>query len=179
MAAIGAALPIISGVASVIGAGATLIGGMQEAEAARAEGQAIHDAEMENAAIAQQNKIIANQQRLIDIATSEADAQDSEVANRRNLATIRAAMGASGTSMQGSPLDTLTDVATVAARDTERVRQEGRARNREGVLAILGYERDKKMAKKRAKYALEAGERGASAAGINTVTRLTRLVPSA
>lgn len=179
MAAIGAALPIISGIATVIGAGTTIIGGMQEADAARAEGQAIHDAEIENVKIAQQNKIVVNQQRLLDLATSETDAQDSEVSNRRNLATIRAAMGASGTSMQGSPLDTLNDVATVAATDTERVRQEGRSRNREGVLAILGYERDRVAAKKRAKYALEAGERGASAAGLNTVTRLTRLVPSA
>lgn len=179
MAAMGAALPILSLVSTVVGAGTSIIGGMQQAEAAKAEGKAVHDAEIENSKIAQQNKIVANQQRLIDLATSEEDARDNETTNRRNLASIRAAMGASGTTMQGSPLDALTDVATVAARDIGRIRQEGRARNREGVLAILGYERDRVRAKKRAKYALEAGERGASAAAIGTITNLTRLVPSA
>lgn len=155
------------------------MGGMAEAEAAKAEGKAIHDAEMENVEIAQQNKIVANANRLDALVTSEEDARDSETTNRRNLASIRAAFGSSGTSMSGAPLDVLTDVAAVQAKDTARIRGEGRARNREGVLQILGYERERVSAKKRAKYALEAGERGASAAGLNTVTRLTRLVPSA
>ncbi len=172
MAAIGAALPLI---ATVVGAGATVIGGIQQAGAAKDEAAATAKAEEENAVIAQQNKVIANAHRVVDVQTAEADAVDSEQATRRNLASIRAAFGGSGTSMAGSPLDALTDTASVAARDTSRIRQEGQQRNREGVLQILGYEHDRVAAKKRAGYAIQAGDRGAAAAVVNTVTRLTRI----
>lgn len=173
MAALAVALPIVLG---VVGVGASIIGGMAEANSARANGEATSAAELENADIAGQNKIITDSRRQIDVSTAEADAADSERSNRRNLASIRNAFGGSGTGVGGSPLDAMLDVATTASRDTSRIRQEGQQRNRESVLQILGYQKDQNSAIKRAKFAKEAAGRGVLAAGINTVTRLTRLV---
>lgn len=160
----------------VIGGVATVAGGAMEAEAAKAEAQATYTAEMENADISEQNKIIANQKRIVDVQTAEADARDSEREKRRTLASIRTAFGGSGSTMDGSPLDVLSDVAVTMTRDTERIRDEGLRRNREGALRYLGFEKEASSARRRAKYALEAGERGVAAAGINTVTRLSRII---
>lgn len=151
-----------------------LAGGAMEAVGAITEGNAIAGAERRNAAIQQQNKIIADDTRKINIRTAEIDAEDKRRENRRTLASIRAAYGASGIELTGSPLDVLRDTAAEIELDAGRIESEGRARNREGALEMLGYETETGNSLMAADNAQTAGMIGALGAGVGTFTKLTR-----
>lgn len=115
-----AAVAIIGGVVGAIGA----------ISAANAQAQAAEY----NAAVARRNAVSIRQQ-----ANTEALDQDAE--NRRRLGTIRAAYGAAGIDLAGSPLDVIHDTAIAGETDTRRVVYAGELRATEqddsAVLATM------------------------------------------
>ncbi len=115
------------------------IGTIMQGNAARAAGN-------REASIADRNRTLANQDRIRNIRASEI-AADKRRENRRQLSSIRAAYGASGIEMAGSPLDVLMDTSTEMATDVRRVEQEGQVVNRSGALAMLGLNEDANTAR--------------------------------
>lgn len=91
-----------------------------------------------NAQIAERDAVVADQNRKLALESARIDAEDKRRENRRVLASIRTAYGASGTSLAGSPLDVLEDTAVEQELDAKRIEFEGRARGREGALQMLG-----------------------------------------
>lgn len=110
-----AALAIIGAIgSSVLGA----VGAMQEAGAKAAAAET-------NANIADYNKQVADRNRVatLDAANQEIEAKKRE--SNRALGSIRAAYGASGLSLGGSPLDVLEDTATEYSLDIAKIRYKG------------------------------------------------------
>lgn len=155
--------------------GGSLIGGAVEAAGSIQEGEANAQAQEENARTAELNKEIADQDRRLAVKTAQIDAEDRRRENRRTLASVRAAFGASGGDFGGSPMDVLMDTAAELEVDAQRIEYEGRARNREGALQMLGFDRDAAMSRRAAGNSRTAGYLGAFGAVANTATRLVRM----
>lgn len=151
-----------------------LAGGAMQAVGAITEANAQSQAATRNAAIQQQNKLIADDTRRQNITTAQVDADDKRRENRRTLAAMRASYGNSGLQLTGSPLDVLYDSSLDLEVDAGRTEDEGRARNREGALQMLGYDIEVGNSLMEAKNARVAGMVGAASAGVNTLTRLQR-----
>lgn len=132
------------------GAALSAVGKLQEADANAASAQS-------EANIAQANSEIANQERVQNVRTAQVEASDKRRENQRTLASMRAAFGTMGGDLMGSPIEVLQDAATELSLDETRTRDEGRARNREGALEMLGYKQDKELALMRKKNAKTAG----------------------
>lgn len=159
----------------LIGAATSAIGGVAGAVGDMQSAQAEYDAAMMEADNAAANKVIANQERVQDITTAKLDAQDKAAENRKTLATLRANFGMSGGDFMGSPIEVLQDVATDLSVNEQRIRDEGRARNREGGIAMDQAERDRKLAIAKAKNAKKAGRINAFSSLLGGVgTALTR-----
>lgn len=101
---------------------ASTIQGMQ---AAQAEGRAAKQAADYNAAIAQRNAGIARRQAQLDVDAQQRDKD-------RHLGAMVAAYGASGVTMEGSPLDVLEASAVEAEREKQNIVYRGE-------LRALGY----------------------------------------
>lgn len=143
MAVLSAVLTVVSGAVSAIGA-------IQQGNAAAASAEY-------NAKVDERNRIIADQNRKLNVQQAEIDASDKRRENRRTLSTIRAAYGASGLDLAGSPLDVLEDSALELELDASRISYEGRARNREGGIQMQGFTESAALRHMEGKAAKSAG----------------------
>lgn len=100
-----------SGVLSLVGTAFSVIGALNQ-------GQQAKNAAEYNAAVARNNAIASRQQ-----ATVAAEAQARK--SRAQLGSMRAAYGASGVSMEGSPLDVLESSAAMAELDRQNILYSG------------------------------------------------------
>lgn len=106
-------------------AGATVVSGVVGAMGALAEGRAKEAAANTNAAIAGYNRDVALRNRGIVLSQADADAKDSQRELTRNLSSIRAAYGANGLALEGSPIDVINDTATEKSYDTAKILYKG------------------------------------------------------
>jgi hypothetical protein len=120
-----------------------IIGAVISAVGALSQAQAASSAAKFNAKVAEQNAISSRQQ---GAAAQEAQRRTSE----KQLGSMSAAYSASGVSMEGSPLDVLSESAGVAERDAQTIRY-----NYE--LKALGYENTASLEKASAKNAKTQG----------------------
>lgn len=110
-----------------------------------------------NANVGQRDAIVADQNRIAALQQSRIAQEDRNRDTRRTLASIRASYGASGVGMEGSPLDVLADSAFESALDSRRIDYEGRARNREGGMAVQGSLEGARMSRMEGSGARAAG----------------------
>lgn len=143
LAGLAAAASAISGVIGAFGA-------IQAGNAQAAAGEY-------NAKVAERNNVIADQNRQIAVRQADIDAEDKRRENRRTLSAIRAAYGSSGLELAGSPLDVLEDSALESELDAQRIEYEGRVRNREGAIQMLGLQEQANLDRMGAKSARTAG----------------------
>ena len=115
-----------------------------------AAGNAKADAEKYNAAQAEANAKIVQEQ-------TAQEEQKVRIMGRRALGSIRAAYGASGVTMEGSPLDVLAMSAANAEQDALNVRKAGEQK------ANMLYE-DARMGRKSAEFAQTSGYMAAAGA---------------
>lgn len=97
-------------------------------------------------ATSEYNKQVTDQDRLNSRRATEIALDDKQRENRRLLASLRAANGASGFEMAGSPLEVLQDTSIEMGLDERRIEYEGEMRNREYVQTMNQYGRDAKDA---------------------------------
>lgn len=143
LATLGAAASALSGVIGAIGA-------IQSANAQAAASEY-------NAKVSERNQVIADQNRKISVRQAEIDAEEKRRETRRTLSSIRAAYGSSGVELAGSPLDVLEDSAFEGEVDAARIEYEGRIRNREGAIQMLGLQEQASLDRMNARSARSAG----------------------
>lgn len=102
-------------------------------------GQAQAAAANYNAQVAERNAFISRDQ-------AAADEQRQRIQARRKLGAMRAAYGASGISLEGSPLDVLEDSAAEAELDALTIRYKGE-------IGAMGYEAEAGAQRARAQNA--------------------------
>lgn len=164
-----AAMGGLTGALSIAGTAVSAIGAIGSAKAQSA-------AASYNAQIADRDVVVADQNRKLAIEQARIDAEDKRRDNRRVLSSMRAAYGASGLELAGSPLDVLEDTAIEQELDAQRVEFEGRARGREGALQMLGLQESATLSRMEAKSAKSAGYMGAIGAGLSGAgTTLSRV----
>lgn len=100
-------------------AAVSVIGGVISAAGAASEAAAKEKAANYNIAIAERN-------RQIQVNQGASDIGDLQLENRRQLGAIRAAYGASGLAMEGTPLDVLEATATEQQLNVEKIRYKSR-----------------------------------------------------
>lgn len=125
----------------VAGAAMSAIGQLQQAQTARAVGRY-------NQQLGERSAGIARDQTAAEITRQQRTA-------RRVQGAARAAYGASGVTMEGSPLDVLEDNATQAEIDTLTLRYRGE-------LRAQGYEQEGSMARFRGNQQARAGRMAAA-----------------
>lgn len=111
--------------AVAVTAGTAIIGGIFGAMGAQKEGEAKEAAARTNAAIAGYNRDVALRNKGIVLSQTNADAIDANKELTRNLSTIRAAYGANGLALEGSPLDVINDTAQEKSLDVAKIRYKG------------------------------------------------------
>lgn len=126
-------LTIMSVATTVASAGIGAVGAVQQGNAAKAAADY-------NAKVAQNNAVIARQNA--DLARSEADAEEQTVRRRTagQLGTAGAAIGASGLTSEGTPLDVLEETAALGELDALTVRWGGDLKARSFEQQATGYE---------------------------------------
>lgn len=99
---------------SLAGSAVSVAGALSQANVAQATGEY-------NAAMAEENAVLAR---------SQAAEQETRyrTAARKQLGAMRAAYGKSGVTMEGSPMDVLTESAYTAELDALTIREGGRAK---------------------------------------------------
>lgn len=130
-------------VMSVAGAAVSAMGSM-------AQGKAQAQAARYNAQIAERNATIARQQ-------ANADAETQRRNSMRAIGAMRANYGASGVTLEGSPLDVLESSAAEAKLDEMNIRYKGE-------LKAIGYTDEAALDRANAKTAKQQGLMGATAA---------------
>jgi hypothetical protein len=110
-----------------------------------------------NAKVDQRNRLLEDQNRRQALITADIDAQDKRKEQARTMGQIRAAYGASGLEMAGSPLDVLEDSAIESSLDVQRTEYEGRAAARSSAIKMQGYSEDAVLQKMNAKASKTAG----------------------
>ena len=151
---------IASAVSGVIGA----IGAIQQGNAAAASAEY-------NAKIAERNATIVENNRAITVRQSEVDAEEKRRENRRTLSSVRAAYGASGLELAGSPLDVLEDSALELELDASRIEAEGKMRSSEMAAQGIGLREDANLSRMSGRAARSAGYINAAGALFGTVGR--------
>lgn len=127
-----------------------IMSGVMGMMSAQAQADAQADAAEQNARIAEYNRQVAERNKNTALAEADAEARDVARDNRRQLASIRAAYGASGLSLEGSPLDVMTDTALEQELDVNKTRYKGQ-------LRAIGYQDEaNNYAMKRDLYKSEA-----------------------
>lgn len=116
-----------------LGVVGSLVSGITGMMAAQAQADAAADAAEQNARIADYNRKVAERNKNTVLAEADAAASDKQRDNRRVMSSIRASYGASGLSLEGSPLDVMTDTALEQELDVSRTRYKGQ-------LQAIGYE---------------------------------------
>lgn len=157
MAAIGAIAAVGSGVVGAVGA-------MQQAQAASAAATYNKQVADYNASVSQRN-----QQATLDVTGEQQEEQRRE--NRRTLGTIRAAYGASGLTLEGSPLDVMEDTAQEQAYGVAKI-------GYKGAVKAIGYKDEAAnytakgvLDQMQADYAERAGPINAAAALLGGVSK--------
>lgn len=148
----------LEGIAAAASAISGVIGAMGAIQAANAQAAASEY----NAKIADRDAQIADQNRRQALDTAETAVGDQRRDNRRVLATMRAAYGASGLELAGSPLDVLEDTALEQELDVQRISYEGKMRAREGAVQMLGLKENATISRMEAKNAKKVGVIGAA-----------------
>lgn len=144
---------VASGVSAALGVVGTVQQGLAASAAAKAD-----------AATAERNRILADQERTQALRTAEIASEDKRREDRRHLAALRAQYGSSGLEIAGSPLDTLADVSQEMALDQRRIDYEGKARGNEAALRSLSYSEQASAARRRSSSSLVSGFLGAGGA---------------
>lgn len=152
---------IASAVSGVIGA----IGAIQSANAQAASAEY-------NAKIAERNAQIVENNRRLSMRQTEVDAEEKRRENRRTLSAVRAAYGASGLELSGSPLDVLEDSALELELDASRIEAEGRQRSVEMAAQGIAYREDATLSRMQGKAARSAGYINAAGALFGTAGRV-------
>ena len=142
---------------TAISAFSSMAAGAAAAQGAMLQAQAVQQAGLYNAKIAERNALIAEQNRQLVIRQTDIEAEDTRRENRRNLAAMRAAFGASGLELAGSPLDVLEDTAIEQELDVQRIEFEGRVRAREAATKVTSFRQEAHLNKMEAAYAIPAG----------------------
>lgn len=106
--------------------GMAVLGTVMSANAQKEQGEAAKKTAEYNAGISRRNAEIS-----MDQAATDAEAQQRDA--RRRAGAMRAGYGASGVTMEGSPLDVLEDSAITAELDRQNILYKGRIR-------ALGFE---------------------------------------
>lgn len=106
-------------------AGASIVGGAVSAVGALAQGSAKQASDQQNANIAGYNQSVSLRNRGVVLSQAGADAKDSQLQLTRHLSTIRAAYGASGLALEGSPTDVINDQAKEGSYDTTKILYKG------------------------------------------------------
>lgn len=143
----------LAGLAAAASAISGVIGAMGAIQSANAQAAASEY----NAKVSERNQVIADQNRKVAVRQAELDAEDKRRETRRTLSAIRAAYGSSGLELAGSPLDVLEDSAFESEVDAQRIEYEGRTRNREGAIQMLGLQEQATLDRMNAKSARSAG----------------------
>jgi hypothetical protein len=136
-------------VLGIVGGAVAALGAIQSANA--------------QAAAANYNAKVAKRNRDEAIGQTHAAIADKVMENNRQMGSIRAAYGASGLQLDGSPLDVLEDTATEQAYDVAKIRYKGR-------MQAAGYSEQAALSKLEAKSAKTAGYIGAASAIIGGVS---------
>lgn len=167
-----AALPIISLVLGGVSTGLGVLSSFQQSAAQRAAAE-------QEGQIAERNRILADQDRQQAIRTADIEAADKRRENLRHMASLRAAYGASGLELAGSPLDTLADTSNEMALDERRISYEGQVRGREAAVRMIGYSDQAGAAKMKAESSVTAGYLNAGSSLIggasNTIDKYLKL----
>lgn len=129
----------VSAVSAV--AGTVVSMGAASAQAASAQQQAEYQRQ-----VAERDQAIVDQNRRYAYEQARIDAEDAARDQRRQLSAVRAAYGASGVDLAGSPLDVLTDTAYETALDVQRTEDRGRLQAREFEMQKLGIQDNAVMA---------------------------------
>lgn len=117
----GVELAVIGSTAITLGDVALVAGALAGAAGAISSGRAARQAAEQNALAAERNARISRQQ-----ARAEAEAQQRDA--RRRVGAARAAYGASGVTLEGSPLDVLEESASLAELDKQQILYNGELR---------------------------------------------------
>lgn len=128
------ALGIVSGLVSAVGSIA-----QASAQAASAK---------YNAKVAERNKRAVTAQTINEV-------EDQRLRNRRTMGSIRAAYGANGFEMAGSPLDVISDTAVEQELDVAKIKYQG-------AMKAEGYSEQATLFKMEAKADTTAGFFGAA-----------------
>ncbi len=102
---------VVAGVLALVGGIASAVGSINQANAATAA--------------ARFNSKIANQNADLAIARSKEEERRHRILARKRLGSIRAGFGASGVTLEGSPLDVLEESAAAAELDSLTIRNQG------------------------------------------------------
>lgn len=143
---------VASGISTALGMVGSIQQGMAASSAAKAD-----------AAAAERNRILADQERVQALRTAEIASEDQRREARRHYAAMRAQYGGSGLEIAGSPLDALADSSLEMALDSRRTDYEGKARGHEGALRSLAFSEQASAARRRAGSSLVGGFLGAGA----------------
>lgn len=136
---------------------ASFVGSIQSANAQEA-------AEKRNEQIMLRNQELSRQDAIRARQTAEIASEDMGRSNRRQLADLRANLGASGVEFSGSPIDVLADTSIEMALDQRRTKYEGEVRARDGVIEANNYGEEAAASKQRAKNARSGGYMSAGTA---------------
>jgi len=140
--------------AMVLGIAGGVISAMGAIQAANAQ-----------AASAQYNAKVAESNRRAALRQTQVAVEDKQAENRRQLGSIRAAYGASGLMLDGSPLDVLEDTAQEQAFDVAKIRYKGK-------MQAEGYSEQAALYRLEAKSAKRAGWIGAGSALIGGLSNV-------
>lgn len=157
-------------IAVVAASALSAAGALASANAASAQADAQAKAAAYQQQVAERDKQIADQNRVLALQQGEIAADDQRRENRRQLSAIRAAYGASGLTLEGSPLAVLEDSAFETELDAQRASYEGRVKARESAVQMLGLQDQSVLsgleaasARSRAKSAMTIGYLNAGA----------------
>lgn len=112
------------------------------------QGEAAAQAADEEARIQSENAKLARDQ-------AAHEERQQRIINRKQLGSMRAAYGASGVSLEGSPLDILEESAAAMEMDAQNIKYAGE-------LKARGFYQEASMARTRGKNAREASYLGAA-----------------
>lgn len=126
----------------------SLVGGIVSAVGSLAQANAQANAAKFNAQVAKQNRDATLEQTTNEI-------QDQRSKNRRMLGAMRAAYGANGLEMSGSPLDVVSDTTTEMEYDVAKMKYIGRVK-------AVGYANQAKLYEAEADAARTSGIIGAA-----------------
>ncbi|MES2348491.1 MAG: hypothetical protein V4641_13090 [Pseudomonadota bacterium] len=155
-----ATMAMIMTVAQVAGTVMTVVGAMNQGTQQQATYVQAAQASTFNSQVAEQNATVATSQ-------GEADAVQQRRVNELRMGTIRASYGASGLTMEGSPIDVLSSSAAQAELDVQNIKYNA-------ALKAQGYTNNATLDNMRAEGASAAagsassnGMFGAAAAGLS------------